>query len=283
MKTIRFFTQKRLAAAAATVVLGLVGTMGSASAQTWSYDAGGGFVRDSQSGYPGPVNFSGWATPLDARNDPPVSIPGVVASMNWGTPAGGQQLQSGATINQIAPLNVNPGTAADILNGSVVVGGARANLGWVVHHNQIEGTAFGPSPVTVSYNLLLKDGATSVFDWHGDFTLRFKETPNDGNCEDGNPAGSNCDDVFGFVAVANSDPTSFIYGGSKYNVDITGFWNALAPGGTLQGDNNFYSAELGSNLASVQFAVTQVPEPGSIALLGLGLLGLGAMRRRVKA
>ncbi len=283
MKTIRLFTKKQLASAAATVVLGLVGTMGSASAQTWSYDAGGGFVEGTASGYPATVNFSGLRTGLDQRNQVLDNGNDVWASLNWGTPAAGQQLQSGATINQNAPFIGNPGTAADILNGSVVVGGNRANLGWVVHHNQIEGDAFGPSPVTVSYNLNLKDNGTSVFKWHGDFTLRFKETPNDGNCEDGNPAGSNCDDVFGFVAVANSDPTSFTYGGSQYNVDITGFWDALAPGGALRGDNNFYSAELGSNLASVQFAVTQVPEPGSIALLGLGLLGLGAMRRRVKA
>lgn len=282
MKTVKLFSKKQLAAAAATVVLGLVGTMGSASALTFSYTAGGGFVEGTQVGYPSPVVFSGWQTPLDKRNFDPLNPEVVSASLNWGTPAGGQQLQSGATINQTPINNSNPGSAAD-LNGSVVVGGNRANLGYVVHHNQIEGTAFGPSPVTVSYNLLLKDGATSVFDWHGDFTLRFKETINDAPCVDGNPAGSICDDIFGFVAAANSDPTSFTYGGSRYNVDITGFWNALAPNGTLQGDNNFYSAELGSNLASVQFAVTQVPEPGSIALLGLGLLGLGAMRRRVKA
>lgn len=282
MKTVKYLTQKQLAAAAATMVLGLVGTMGSASAQTWSYTAGGGFVQDSATGYPNPVNYSGHQTTMDPRNVTLGDGDDVWASVNWGTPVGQPALQSGATVNQNPLDGSNPGTATD-LSGNVSVGGNRANLGYLVHHNQVEGTAFGPNPVTVSYNLSLKDGANSVFDWQGDFIVQFKETINDTPCVDGNPAGSICDDIFSFAAVANSDPTSFIYNGMSYNVDITGFWDALAPGGALQGNNNFYSAENGSNLASVQFAVSQVPEPGSIALLGLGLLGLGAMRRRAKA
>lgn len=165
----------------------------------------------------------------------------------------------------------------------MTVGGDRAELGYLVHHNHIIAQAFGPNGVTISYNLQLKDGTASVFKWHGDFNLEFKETVNSGTCPDGNPELTICDDWFRFTALAASDPTSFSYGGKNYNVDITGFWDDFAPGGVLRGDQLFFSGEKLDNLGHVQFAVSAVPEPGSIALLGLGLADLAVIRRRKQA
>lgn len=277
-------TKKLLQAAVAGAFV--VGALGSAQALTFNYTAGGGFVEGTAVGFPPPVNYSGLRTPLDARNAVLGDGNDVWASLNWGAPVVAQQ--SGATINQLPPYTTNPGTAAN-LTGSVVVGGQRAELGYLVHHNEVIGQAFGPGPVTVSYNLRLVDGGNPVTwasgkdFWHGDFNLEFRETPNEGPpCVEGNPQGSICDDWFRFTALVGSDPLNFTYGGQNYNVDITGFWDDFAPGGELRGDGRFYSPELGNNLGHVHLGLAVVPEPATTALMGLGLAGLGFMawRRR---
>jgi len=87
--------------------------------------------------------------------------------------------------------------------------------------------------------------------------------------------------VGGFTSTINTgNKTSFVLGDNyvEYtnvtpdaNGDITGFWGTVSnPLSGLSGEGAFNGLQL----------VTQVPEPGSLALIGLGLSSLLALRRR---
>ena len=80
--------------------------------------------------------------------------------------------------------------------------------------------------------------------------------------------------------------TTFVIGGTTYNVKLTGFENVVGDGFLTSDALSFHVRELGTASADLFAVVTTevavVPEPQNVALLlaGIGMIGLVARRRR---
>jgi hypothetical protein len=122
------------------------------------------------------------------------------------------------------------------------------------------------------------------------YTINFSETPNvAGTCAAVSTVP--CDDIFVISGALNA---SFVYDGFQYFVSFfaapdlatldPAVCSAAGAGPNCMGFTTpeFDTTSVNFNLVITSEAIA-VPEPGSLALLGLGLVGVAALRRRKQA
>jgi len=260
-----------------------------ASAISLAFDQNTGFVVNNTLLSNGPAGSQNndivwYASSSDAPVAPSGQTFGTIA---WGLPATTSNNNPGGGLVGFDPFTV--GNNADNRYSGLEVVGLSGNIteNWtsistIYHHNsEINGLASVLASANIYSDLTLGLGSNQ----NTVPITSFAETTNATPCPTPNPLGSTCDDRFTFDF---SGFNSIVYddGIVKYLVEFrlgnvnnafTNFPNC--PGGSC----SVWTREFTTSSIDAQARISEIPEPGTLALFSLSLLGLAGLKRRAKS